>query len=95
MPVKVSKYFDDAFHSAEGYNGSQKQTCELEFKGHKQLWNWNGSLDRNNNRILSNVRDFASDTYLAVNHELKIVGGYSFILESGYEGKSLKLAAEE
>jgi len=95
MSVKVSKYFDDVFHSAEGYNGSKAQTYELEFKGRKQLWKWNGLLDRNNNRILSNVRDFASDTYLAVNHELKIAGGYSFILESGYEGKSLKLATGE
>jgi len=85
MVVKVSKYFDDKFHRDDSHDRSKENLYELNFRGEAQLWKWFGELDRNSSRILRNTINYASDTYLAIDAEQKIVGGYSFILKSGYE----------
>lgn len=79
---KVSKYFDDVFHYDPTYKDDKRCTYELNFNNKIQKWTWNGQLDRNRNKILNNVFDYATDTYLAIDTEQKIVGGYSYILES-------------
>ena len=89
--AKVSKYFDRIFQRAEDFQSSQKCCYELNFNGQTQRWTWAGLLDRSGNRILSNIYNYSSDTYLAINSEKKIVGGYSLILESGYEGTVMDL----
>lgn len=89
------KYFDDIFHSEPGYTLIKQCTYELNFNGKVQKWKWNGRLDIDGNRILSNVNDYATDTYLAIDTEQKIVGGYSFILQSGYENSIMNKATKE
>lgn len=95
MVSQVSKYFDDVFHQDENYNSSKSCFYELNFNGQVQQWNWKGLLDRNGNRILHNFHNYAADTYLAIDSERKIVGGYSFILEAGYESSVMNLVRRE
>lgn len=91
MRTKTSKYFDNVFHRAENHNSNEDCLYELNFNGKAQRWNWYGLLDRNGNRILYNFVNYAADTYLAIDSKRKIVGGYSYILESGYEGSVMDL----
>lgn len=91
MRIKVSKYFDDVFHRAENHNSNDNCLYELNFNGEVQRWKWNGLLDRNGYRILRNFVNYAADTYIAIDSERKIVGGYSYILESGCEGSVMDL----
>jgi hypothetical protein len=95
MTVKVSKYFDDVFHSDDNHRSGDTVSYTLNFNGTIQEWRWCGRLDRNNNRILHNNTNYASDTYLAINAAQEIVGGYSFILEQNYEGIKMELVPNE
>ncbi len=89
MSATAHKYFDDQFHRDPQYDRQKKHLYTLDFNNRVQQWQWFGELDRNNSRILRNFTNYASDTYLAIDQNNLIVGGYSFILESGYEGKAL------
>ncbi|MDP2566466.1 hypothetical protein [Pseudoalteromonas marina] len=91
MRTKVSKYFDNVFHRPENYTSNESCIYQLNFKDEAQKWHWSGLLDRNGNRILRNFVNYAADTYIAIDSERKIVGGYSYILESGYEGSVMDL----
>lgn len=95
MPVKVSKYFDNVFHHDEAFDPHNKCHYEFSFRGKIQRWTWFGQLDRNGCRILHNFINYASDTYLAIDSDNKIVGGYSFILEAGYENSIMNTVTED
>jgi hypothetical protein len=83
------------FLTDDSYRSEQGCDYALDFYGKVQTWRWCGRLNRRGDRILHNHQDFASDTYLAIDGDNKIVGGYSFILDSGYENTVMTLIVED
>lgn len=48
----------------------------------EQIWTSVGT-DKKGNTIVANTANYAKDATLTINNELKVVGGYEFVFNSG------------